>query len=558
MLKKICVLTCFAFFALCVSVLAAPIENVTQNFETGGLTVKGELYSEGVFSIQVLKVGKNPEELKNLKEGSLSGVVQTMDVYESNCKDFVVDIVLGEKAESGAYLLRLNGGGMVEPYEFFYENYFSIAEIKKLLEEIKNGDKEKIRELLDSSKNRKLIGLKNDKVYDDLSDAMKDAIADRIYNNKYVIDNVDNFKGFLVESVAFIGIGYAADAGTVLGILDEFKGEAGFEKLGKYEDFQQMDEAGKLFVAKRLIGKNLFENTDYLFNEAVVLAELESTSGAAEFRKIMEKNKDIFDNDVVIEYTNLSDSYSIDRKIIEKIGSIYSFSELVKMIDENMPVKTKPNSGGGSSGGGGSGGLSVTSQGFTAVTGNKNPFSDISEVTWAKEAILTLYNKSIINGKNEEMFFPQDFVKREEFAKMLVNAFEIESEGGLHVFEDVKETEWYYPFVTIAYQTGIVKGKSEKLFGVGDYITRQDMAVMIYRIVKDYQVDFEKNNVLGFNDKIEISNYAKEAVAFLRAAGIVSGMSDGSFRPNEPSTRAQAALVIYKTMEFAEGVNGGV
>ena len=92
----------------------------------------------------------------------------------------------------------------------------------------------------------------------------------------------------------------------------------------------------------------------------------------------------------------------------------------------------------------------------------------------------SLANAGIVSGKGNKKFCPQDFVKREEFVKMLVGAFNVTAEGSVP-FSDVSSNEWYYTYVVSAYNSGMIKGISADIFGTGTNITRQDMAVLIYR-----------------------------------------------------------------------------
>ena len=89
---------------------------------------------------------------------------------------------------------------------------------------------------------------------------------------------------------------------------------------------------------------------------------------------------------------------------------------------------------------------------------------------------------------------------------------------------------------------GLVSGTSKDTFGVGQKITRQDLAVIIYRAVGD------KIKATGtapaFADKNEVDGYAVAAVTVLAKAGIING-SDGKFNPKNYCTRAEMAKIVY-------------
>ena len=86
---------------------------------------------------------------------------------------------------------------------------------------------------------------------------------------------------------------------------------------------------------------------------------------------------------------------------------------------------------------------------------------------------------------------------------------------------------------------------SDTEFGIGMSITRQDMAVMIDRLMNLAGTE----GAAAFSDGDNIASYAREAVARLSAAGIMNG-SDNMFRPTDRSTRAEAAVVIWAKMNY--------
>ena len=76
-------------------------------------------------------------------------------------------------------------------------------------------------------------------------------------------------------------------------------------------------------------------------------------------------------------------------------------------------------------------------------------------------------------------------------------------------------------------------------FGYGAGISRQDIAVILHRTIKD------TTGTAQFADNGEIADYAKDAVGALSGLKILNGFEDGSFKPNASCTRAQAAVIIY-------------
>ena len=116
-----------------------------------------------------------------------------------------------------------------------------------------------------------------------------------------------------------------------------------------------------------------------------------------------------------------------------------------------------------------------------SVTEIKLKFIDLGSVRWAYSSISVLFDMGIVSGVSDEEFLPEREVKREEFTKMLVMATGKTPGKYEGVFEDVPSDAWYADYVGCAYSEGIVSGISDTMFGVSENITRQDMAVMIYR-----------------------------------------------------------------------------
>ena len=277
------------------------------------------------------------------------------------------------------------------------------------------------------------------------------------------------------------------------------------------------------------------------------------------------------ENAQIVFSTDITDNVSIDNNgclsVSEQVSEgtvinvsaqcnskIATMSVTVLKASDNAPVNrpSYPASGGGGGGGGGSG------KGITPIV-PKEPsdisnqpsddvFGDIDTVEWAKEAILGLYDMGIINGKSENIFAPDAKITREEFVKILNGVFNISPDNSAEFsFEDVDKYEWYYGAVSSACRYGIIKGFSETQFGIGANITREDMLVMMMRAVEafDIKLNMEKKDI-HFNDENTIADYAVAAVMEFAQRGIVNGYQDGSFAPKNHTTRAEAAVILYR------------
>ena len=181
-------------------------------------------------------------------------------------------------------------------------------------------------------------------------------------------------------------------------------------------------------------------------------------------------------------------------------------------------------------------------------------FADLEGAAWAEEAISYLTEQGILNGRNETEFAPHENMKREEVAKLLALAFELSAAQAPADFGDVAQNSWYAVYVNAVTESGYMNGYGEG-FGVGDYITREDLAVICYRALqKAEKLPEAASEAPQFADEKSISSYAQDAVSALTGMGVISGMEDGSFAPQGLATRAQAAKIVWETLKMARGV----
>ena len=180
----------------------------------------------------------------------------------------------------------------------------------------------------------------------------------------------------------------------------------------------------------------------------------------------------------------------------------------------------------------------------------KMEFNDLSSSHWAYEAIEELAEKGILNGKGDANFVPDDGVTLEEFVKIIAVAFDLTADSEIR-FADVEADRWSADYIAAAAAHGIVTGDGES-FNPAQVITRQDMAVIIYRVFEHLGLEVS-GDVISFDDDAEISDYAKKAVEALTAAGIINGMGDGTFAPKTNVTRAQSAKVVYGLLQLVGG-----
>ena len=240
----------------------------------------------------------------------------------------------------------------------------------------------------------------------------------------------------------------------------------------------------------------------------------------------------------------LDTEYKEPSDIVKKYEDV--IDDLKDESDDDGPKKS-------SSGGGG--GRTVSVPKTTEIVTPQIPsapenvqtgvFADLPDSHWAYESVNTLLENNIVS--KDVNFRPNDTVKREEFAKMLVMIFKPVSNKKIE-FNDVNESDWFYSYINAAFSGGIVNGISETEFGAGMNISRQDMAKMLYNAIAN-SVKFEENTEevqMNFEDTETISDYAKEAVLFLNIHGVINGDDNGYMNPHSSATRAECAAMLSK------------
>ena len=157
----------------------------------------------------------------------------------------------------------------------------------------------------------------------------------------------------------------------------------------------------------------------------------------------------------------------------------------------------------------------------------------------------------IILGKEIGKFYPNDNVTRAEFVKMAMLAFELSADNSVKKsFYDVPSTHWAFEYVNIASSRGLVNGISQNEFGVSNNMTREDMATLGYRILSYFGgITGGQSLENKFTDYASFSDYASNAILMLNNYEYINGYPDGSFKPKDNVTRAEAAQFIYNLVK---------
>ena len=204
--------------------------------------------------------------------------------------------------------------------------------------------------------------------------------------------------------------------------------------------------------------------------------------------------------------------------------------------------------GGGMSGGGSSSKSNSTPAVQPTNTAWENIYKDVLKDAWYYNAVEYVCKNNLFKGVTEEEFAPEENLTRAMFVTVLYRA-EKEPEAVKCGFSDVEDNAWYAKAVAWAAEKGIVSGISENEFAPNENITREQMAVIMYRYAKMKGYDTsagENTNILSYEDYENISEYAITAVAWAVGAGILTGKTEKTINSGDTATRAETAAVVMR------------
>lgn len=195
--------------------------------------------------------------------------------------------------------------------------------------------------------------------------------------------------------------------------------------------------------------------------------------------------------------------------------------------------------------------------GKTETFGRSNPwvypgnYKDIHSYDWFAKEVYDLEMKKIMTGFSPELFAPYMWMTREQLAVIL---YRMEGKPDVFfqpVFSDVEEGQWYSDAIIWAYQNGIVTGyEATGTFGVSQFITREEIAAILYRYAKYKGETINENaDLSSYPDADAIHEYALNAVKWAVEQKIIQGI-DGRIAPLSYASRGEGAVMISRYMNL--------
>lgn len=193
----------------------------------------------------------------------------------------------------------------------------------------------------------------------------------------------------------------------------------------------------------------------------------------------------------------------------------------------------------------------------TALAEKADDFTDVSRSDWYYQFVDYVTSKGYFNGVADKTFAPAENMTRAMFVTVLSRFHGAKGDSRQSAFVDVAPGEWYTAAINWAAANRIVDGVGNGKFAPNDPITRAQMCTMIERYLDLYRKAWkvtlpESGSLSVMVDESAIPAYALAAVKQCQRHGLVNGFEDGTFRPNDLSTRAQVAAVIYRMSHLVQ------
>ena len=172
------------------------------------------------------------------------------------------------------------------------------------------------------------------------------------------------------------------------------------------------------------------------------------------------------------------------------------------------------------------------------------PFRDVSKDSWYYDAVCYVVEQKLMAGVSENTFAPQQSFSRAMLAQILYNLEGQPAAGGAP-FADVAEGSWYAAAVAWCAENHLVSGYDEDTFAPDEAVTREQMALMLYRYAQFKSWDVSgQGDLERFTDSGEISSWAANGLKWAVGAGVMGGKDGGVLDPAGTATRAEVAQIL--------------
>ncbi|MBQ8523264.1 MAG: S-layer homology domain-containing protein, partial [Clostridia bacterium] len=181
----------------------------------------------------------------------------------------------------------------------------------------------------------------------------------------------------------------------------------------------------------------------------------------------------------------------------------------------------------------------------------ESPYKDVKTGRWSYADIMYVTEKGLMNGTTADKFAPAETMTR---AMVVTVLYRLEGEPEVQyqpVFKDVKEDKWFTDAVIWAAENKIVNGVETGKYAPMENVTREQLATIIKRY-SDYKliITDAAADITGYADYKRVHDYAKEALSWANAVGLITGKTEDTLAPREGATREQFAAILRRFTEY--------
>lgn len=185
---------------------------------------------------------------------------------------------------------------------------------------------------------------------------------------------------------------------------------------------------------------------------------------------------------------------------------------------------------------------------------NSKDFNDMGSTAWAQEAVNFVSSRELFKGTSDTSFGPTVIMDRAMLVTVLYR-LEDASADGTPAFGDVNSGEWYTDAVAWASSNEIVQGLGDGSFGPDAPVSREQIAVFLYRYANVIGIDTTGRGSLdGFDDAAATNSWAQDAMQWAVSINLFQGdEGTSSLRPGDSASRAEVATLLMRFVQYIAG-----
>ena len=189
------------------------------------------------------------------------------------------------------------------------------------------------------------------------------------------------------------------------------------------------------------------------------------------------------------------------------------------------------------------------------VSDVSNASASTTPADWAKEDVEKALELGILDS--DKTYYYGSFITREEFCEIIdrfidsQSLYDISAKHAEVPFDDTEN-----PAVFSLYIHGIINGKGERTFAPNDFLTREEAAVIISRLLKynsNLKAQSESDYKVGeYDDFKDISSWAIDGVNRMTNLSIMEGYGNKVFYPKASYSVEEAVVMIMRLHKLCE------